>query len=162
MSMSAIVTFGIGLLILTSKPVEWDLPSLKELITPRDPVLVLLVGSTDGVARVRAAIDDDRVVAEMDGAFALRSKRVVAASPEAAGGPINQMGWVDKEIELIAVPMGQGLVWETNRHKNQDEPAGKPVDKAQAERIAALMSKATLTSAEAIAVMKHMDKTGQF
>jgi hypothetical protein len=95
MSMSAIVTFGIGILILTSKPSEW-VPSLSDFIEPPEPVLVVIVGSTSGVRQVRAAISDDRVVSETSDAFALYDRRIIAASPDAASGPINEMGWIHR------------------------------------------------------------------
>ena len=120
------------------------------------------MGSKAGVKSVRAAVDDDRVVAETEGAFALRSRRIVAANAEAASGPINTMGWIDKEIELVAVPMGRGHKWEKNRHKDKDAEGKDGGDPEHAERIATLMGKPTLTSGEAMAVLSHMDKTGQF
>lgn len=160
-SMSAVATFCIGILIVSSQPAEW-ISRITEFVKPRDSVLVLIVGSKSGVQRVRAAISDDRVVAETEGAFALRSRRIVAESPEAASDSINQLGWIDKEIELIAVPMARGLAWEKNRHKDRNAQDGDPVDAAQAKRIAELMSKPTLTAGETMAVLAHMDKTGQF
>ena len=120
MSMSAVVTFGIGVLILTSKPAEW-IPSMADLMPKKDPVLVLIVGSDRGVDQVRSAISSDRVVFETEGAFALRSGRIIASSAETASGPINEMDWIDRKIELVAVPMARGLKWEKNRDKNEIE-----------------------------------------
>ncbi len=165
MTMTTIATFGLGLLILTSEPSEW-VPSLSDFGMAKEPILVVIVGSDSGVEQVRAAISNDRIVAEGEGAFALRDMRIVASSPEAASGPINEMGWIDREIELVAVPMARGLKWERNRGKTRgaqsDESRGSSEDSAQAERIAELVKKPTLTTGEAMAVLSHMDKTGQF
>jgi hypothetical protein len=60
--------------------------------------------------------------------------------------------------------MGRGLYWEKNRHKSHGQQGygNGNEDPEQAERIARLMSKPTLTAGETMAVLSHMDKTGQF
>ena len=57
------------------------------------------------------------------------------------------MAWLHREIEIVAIPMGRGLYWERNRHKGNSGAE----DGAQAERIAELMSKPTMTTGEAMA-----------
>ncbi len=161
MSMSAIAVFGLGILLLTSKPMDL-LPRLSDFIEPPEPVLVIVVGSTRLVGSVRKAISPDRIVADTDDAFALVDRRIIAASAEAASGPINELGWIHREIELVSVPMGAGRAWEENRHKKVAGRNMDAADSAKAEQIAELMQKPTLNAVEAGMLLQHMDATGQF
>lgn len=164
MSMSAIAVFGIMLLLLTSKPGDW-LPSLDFFIKPPDPVLVVIVGNEDLVDSVRKVISPERIIADTGSAFALVDKRIIAANSDAASGPINELGWIHRKIELVAVPTGLGRRWEKNRHQGRNRRKSKNLsdeDKEKAELIANLIRKPTLTAGEAGMLLRHMDSTGQF
>ncbi len=162
MTMSAIATFGLGILILTAKPTEF-VEETKEFFFPApDPVLVVVVGSPELVGSVRSAIESDRIVADTGDAFALDSRRVIAANADAAGGPINQLGWIEPEIEVVSVPTDGGRQWERNRGQRKAAKDGSPEDAAKAEKIASLMNKPTLNAGEAMMLLQHMDSTGQF
>ncbi len=161
MSMSAVIAFGIGLLLLTSKPADW-IPELGDFIKPPDPVLVVVVGSEELVGTVRSAISSERVLAETSDAFALDSLRVIAASADAAGGPINELGWIDREIEIVSVPTGAGRRWENNRHQNSNDKNMSAEEQAKADKIASIMKKPKLNAGEAMMLLQHMDSTGQF
>ncbi len=161
MSMSAIAAFGIGVLLLTSKPADW-MPKLSDFITPPDPVLVVIVGSTDLVNSVRRAISPDRIIADTGDAFALVDRRIIAADADAASGPINQLGWIDQQFELVAVPMNGGRQWEQNRHRRPSDKTQSDEDRKRADQIAQLMRKPTLNAAEAGMLLRHLDASGQF
>lgn len=66
------------------------------------PVTVLVLGSAKKVAQVRAAVGRGEVVAESAGAFALRRRRVVAASYEDVGPLVTRAGWQEAPIALWA------------------------------------------------------------
>jgi hypothetical protein len=163
-STSAIVAFGVGALIWTAEPSTW-IPTVNELINPEDPVLVVIVGSPQLVDSVRVAISPDRIIADTGDAFALVDRRIIAASAEAASGPINQLGWIDDPLDLVAMSSDRGRQWEQGRGRRGAGGAkGKlsEEDQAQAEKIAVLMQKSTITSSEANMLLQHMDATGQF
>lgn len=161
MSMSAIAVFGIGVLLLTSKPGDW-MPKLSDFITPPDPVLVVIVGSTDLVDSVRRAISPDRIIADTGDAFALVDRRIIAADADAASGPINQLGWIDRQFELVAAPINGGRRWEQNRHRRRSDKTQSDEDREKADQIAQLLRKPTLNAAEAGMLLRHLDASGQF
>ena len=161
MSMTAIATVGIGLLLLTSKPAEW-LPEIGDFISTPDPILVIVVGSPDLVSSVRSAISRDRISFDSDYAFALTDERIIASHAEAASEPINHLGWIERDIEMVSVVTDGGRRWEENRHKNPGDKAMTPEDKAKAEKIASLINKPTLNYVEATMMLQHLDSTGQF
>jgi len=82
-------------------PPRIDAPSGTES-SEQTPVTVLVVGSAKKVAQVRAAIGKGEVVAESAGAFALRRRRVVAASYEDVGPLLTRAGWQEAPIALWA------------------------------------------------------------
>ncbi len=162
MTMTAIATFGLGLLILTAEPTQWVEDTTEFFFPEPDPVLVVVVGSSDLVGSVRGVIDPDRIVADTGDAFALDSRRVIAANADAASGPINQLDWIERKIEIVSVPTDGGRQWERNRGKVKLGGKGDPEDQAKAEKIAGLMNKKTLNAGEAMMLLNHMDSTGQF
>ncbi len=111
-----------------------------------EPVLVFVVGSTEGVARVRAAVDASRVVAESTGAFALRDKRLVAATAESVGPLLVRAGWRDAELEILAVR-------ESLRPRQGDASPQRAGDEAQ---LTELIHKPTLTLSEARRLLASM------
>lgn len=161
MSMSTIAVFGILVLLMTSKPGDW-LPQLSDFFEPPDPVLVVIVGSTELVDSVRKVISAERIIADTGDAFALVDRRIVAANPDAASGPINELGWIHREIELVAVPMNGGRRWEKNRHRERPGKNKSAEDEEMAALIANLVRKPTLNASEAGLLLRHMDATGQF
>jgi hypothetical protein len=165
---SAIIVFGTGMLIATAEVPDWAKDGAW-LTGQAEPVLVVLVGDKRNLQLVRAAISDERIVAETEGGFALVEERVVAANAEAAAGALTLAGWIDREIDLVAVPMDGGRRWMRERNKQKKGAAGSAggagaaeEDPEKAARVAELMSKPTLTSGEAMFVLQHMDETGQF
>jgi hypothetical protein len=68
-----------------------------------EPVLVVVVGDLRGVAQVRAAIDDERIVAESEDAFALKERRVIAESFAGVGPMLTAAGWGDESLEIVAI-----------------------------------------------------------
>jgi hypothetical protein len=68
-----------------------------------EPVLVVVVGDLRQLAQVRAAIDDERIVAESDDAFALRERRVISESFAGVGPMLTAAGWGDDSLEIVAI-----------------------------------------------------------
>ncbi|MDP6981142.1 MAG: hypothetical protein QF570_21490 [Myxococcota bacterium] len=162
MTMTAIATFGIGLLILTSEPKQWVDDTAEFFFPEPDPVLVVIVGNRDLVGSLRGVIEADRILADTGDAFALDSRRVIAANADAASGPINQLDWIERKIEIVSVPTDGGRQWERDRGKRKLGKGGSPEDQAKAEKIASLMNKPTLNAGEAMMLLNHMDSAGQF
>jgi hypothetical protein len=96
------------------------------------PVLVVLVGDHEQLAQVRAAIDDERVVAESDDAFALKERRVVAESLAGVGPMLMAAGWGDDSLEIVTIRL----------HEHQG-------DSDRASSLAELMNKPKSTLMEA-------------
>ncbi len=119
------------------------------------PILVIVVGSERGVEHIRSAIAEERIVASSEGAFATIEGRIVAASPDAASAPLNEMNWVEREIEIVRVPT-------RSRPGQTASGAGETAGGADPARIAELMQKDTLTSAEAHTLLLHMEARGDF
>ena len=67
------------------------------------PVLVVVVGDHEQLAQVRAAIDDERIVAESDAAFALKERRVISESFAGVGPMLMAAGWGDDSLEIVAI-----------------------------------------------------------
>jgi hypothetical protein len=76
-------------------------PGLPELKSK--PVLVVVVGDLQQLAQVRAAIDDERIVAESDDAFALKERRVISESFAGVGPILTAAGWGDDSLEIVAI-----------------------------------------------------------
>ena len=66
------------------------------------PVLLIVVGTTDNVERVREAMPDAQIVHESADAFALAGGRIVANRVENASLALNEAGWADRELEILA------------------------------------------------------------
>ncbi len=161
--MSAIAAFGIGGLLYTSEPSTW-VPAVSDYFSS-DPVLVVIVGSSELVDSVRAVISPDRIIADTGDAFALVDRRIIAASADAASGPINQLGWIDDPFDLVAMSNDRGRQWEQNRNTPRSSRNNRAIsdeEREKAAQIAELMRKPTLTSTEAAQLLMHMDATGQF
>ncbi len=159
-SLGMFAALGIFFVLLNPKmreefqiPLPDTIPEVAE--DSRDPILVIVVGSKQGVAHVRSAIPSHRIVAESEGAFATVEERIVAASPEAASGPLNAMHWVDREIQIVRVPT-------SSRPARSGAGGSAGPGGADAGNIAELMQKDTLTSAEANQLLLHMEARGDF
>ena len=99
-----------------------------------EPVLVVVLSNPGGLHRVRAVIPAERIVAETSAAFAVRERRLVAASFEEVGPVLMAAGWRDAPLEIIAL----------RRRAPVPRLAAEPVD-----RVAELMKKPTLNLLEA-------------
>jgi len=96
------------------------------------PVLVIVVGDLGQLAQVRAAIDDERVVAESDAAFALKERRIISESFAGVGPMLTAAGWGDDPLEIVAI-----------------QPRTPPSDPDRASELAELMKKPSLNLMEA-------------
>ena len=102
-SVSALFAMLLGtVLYFTDTGREW----LPEALQPElEPVVVFVLGSPRAVAQIRAAIRDERVVAETPEAFAVVEGRVLAASAEPVGELLMQLGWDDRPLDLVPLPI---------------------------------------------------------
>jgi hypothetical protein len=92
------------------------------------PVLVVVVGDLGQLAQVRAAIDDERIAAESDAAFALKERRIISESFEGVGPMLTAAGWGDDPLEIVAI----------------QPRAPRPEDSDRASDLAELMKKPSL------------------
>jgi hypothetical protein len=111
----------------------WALPSRPGA----EPVLIVVVGNAARVDLVRNAVDHERIICETVNAFALRERRIVAASFEAVGPMLMEAGWRDDPLEIVA----------PRPPSKRPDPSRSDAD--QASKIAELMKKPTLNILEA-------------
>lgn len=108
-------------------------PAWKRLTKPEaEPVLVVVVGEAARVDLVRKAVDRQRILHEAEDAFALRERRIIAASFDQVGPLLMAAGWRDDPLEIVTL---------------RPTPTGSPAD--QADKLADLMNKPTLNLVEA-------------
>ncbi len=148
-SMGAIIAVGIGISLwqdaggaLTSVRRELGLAASGE------PVLVIFVADAKAVASVRAAVADERVVAESPNAFALSEGRIIAEGGDAASEILSLAGWVDRDLKLMRV-----------RKRASPSPLGAGGSGQQGSasgELAELLSKDKLTYAEASQLLDHI------
>jgi hypothetical protein len=156
MKLQRVLGFGMGLafgttlsIALPSHPLA-DLPSASTLFAPEvvrslvaeeTPVLVIDVREPSRAAAVRAAISSDRVVAESEHGFALRERRLVVSSLEEAGEILCSAGWEDADLQILRFEPAR------DREHRDERP------QADAQRLAELMQKPTLSYLEAQQVL---------
>jgi hypothetical protein len=100
-------------------------------------VLVVDVREPRRAAAVRAAICDERVVAESEHGFSLRERRIVVSSLDEAGAILGAAGWGDADLEILRFdPM-------------RDMKKAPVATNSDAGRLAELIRKPTLTYFEA-------------
>ncbi len=76
------------------------------LLEDAEPVLVFTIPNPRNLARVRAAIDDKRIVGESDEGFSVVGGRVYVKDLAQAGGLISKGGWVEKPIQIVSLGVG--------------------------------------------------------
>jgi hypothetical protein len=124
-------------------------------------VLVFMVGDREGVDRVRAAVDPERIVAETPDAVALREGRIVAVDVDAVPAPFTAAGWMDREIEIMHL---QRVEWWKGNGAEPGETriAGKRDDEARMARIRELLGKQRLTDGEQLFLLQAMNDGIEF
>lgn len=150
-SMGAIIAVGLGLSFLHGGGSGGAVGAIKRelgLGASGQPVLVIFVDSARAVAVVRAAVEDERIVAETPQGFALREGRIIAANRDAAGEVVSAAGWVDRELQLMRVRKNKDLLQPPSAKKGR----GSLVD----EDLARLAGQETLTRSEAYYVLEHI------
>jgi len=98
MTLSVLVLFAVLLVAGLTFP-EWK----HHVGVETPPVHVFVIGSDQAVERVREVIEPERVLASTPEAIVLREGRIIASSAEAVGDPLNAVGWVDRELEIVSV-----------------------------------------------------------
>ncbi len=107
-------------------------------------VAILIVHDKNLLREVRAAIHDDRVVAEGGAAFALEEGRIVALESSDAGLLIGALGWAERSVELIDT---RTLGGRDPRHVKRSSAPGPRNDRAR------LSKQRTLSLGEAMRVL---------
>jgi hypothetical protein len=102
-------------------------------------VLIVVVGDTARVDLVRNAVDRERIICETVNAFALRERRIIAASFEEVGPMLMEAGWRDEALEIVTP------------HSPSTRSGAD-----QASKIADLMNKPTLNIVEARMVLNSL------
>ena len=103
-SMGAVLVGGLVWVLTLHPP---DLPNPAHWLSQRvtlpgtEPVVVLVVGSTQNVEVMRRVLDAERVVASAGAGFAFDSCCIVIASVEEAGVPIVAAGWTERPVEIV-------------------------------------------------------------
>ena len=148
MRVNRTLAFSMGLLVASVIGVSWALEhyaggaALTEAVALPEwiggpepgPVLVVVLSHPQGLAGVRAVIPAERIVAESSAAFAVRERRLIAASFEDVGPVLMAAGWRDAPLEIIALRPGAPV------HRLAEDPV---------DRVSELMNKPTLNLLEA-------------
>lgn len=150
--MSRTSAFSLGLLVASVAGLAWALQrdgagdALEDRVAvpswlggEPEPVLVVVLDGPGAVAGVRDVVDRERIVAESRQAFAVRERRLVAASFDAVGPVLQAAGWRDAPLEIIAPRRGSVV------------PALAP---DPADRVSQLMNKPQLNLLEARALLE--------
>ena len=114
-----------------------------------EPILVVFVESPREVARVRAAVADERIAAESPNGFALREGRIIAAGSDAAGELVSAAGWIDRKLELMRAR-------KQSPSRRTAATGEQGIGGLAPERLAELLSKDTLSYAEASELLDHI------
>jgi hypothetical protein len=131
-----------ALLLKDRQPASAARALWEEFTGAEKPVLVILVGDATRVAGVRNVVGSERVVAESHEAFAVKERRIVAASPEDVGELVARSGWTKARLEIV----------DTGRVREKP-PSSLPRVQPEWEKIAHLIEKPTLTVGEARLVL---------
>ena len=116
----------------------------------KDPVMVFLVRDPAVVAAIHRAAAPDRVLYATPGAVVLGEDRIVAVDVEAAEAPVNTLGWVDREIEIITLEVSPRANSASSEARSQDDPERRA-------RLTELMRKDTLSYGEQMFLLKAMN-----
>jgi hypothetical protein len=115
------------------------------------PVLVFTIPDSASLARVRAAVGDERIVFENDDGFALKGGRIYVNDPRQAGEFIKSGGWVEKPIKIVSLGMDAGVVGDPT-------PAEARLSRDERmTRLRQLVHKPSLTRGEQIFVLQAMN-----
>ena len=113
-----------------------------------EPVLVIFVPNAKAVAGVRAAVADERIVAENELAFALREGRIIAAGNDAASEMVSLAGWIGRDLKLMRV--------RKKARPSQTAAAGTYEGGLPEGKLVELLNKPTLTYIEASLLLDHI------
>ena len=115
------------------------------------PVLVFTIPDSASLARVRAAIRDERIVFEKDGGFAVKGGRVYVNDPRQAGEFIKAGGWVEKPIKIVSLGIDEDVVGDST-------PADARLSRDERmTRLRQLVHKRSLNRGEQIFVLQAMN-----
>ena len=142
------IVLGGGWLATSPAPQLSQLAGLFTARSDESPIVVIVVGSLYNLARVREAIDADRVLMSSEAAFALNEERIVTVRVEDAGELLGPLGWTERQIEILPSP-----------RRSPEEQAGEqePPERLSYE---VLSKQATLDAIEALALLGHLERRG--
>lgn len=152
LGMAMVVILSAGVLVVLESP-AW----LPDGLSRRqdDRVLVFLVGGSEGVDRVRRAVDPARVVYADEQSVALVEGRIVAVNVAAVSLPMNAVGWRDRSIEIFHVERAE-------RKRSPGREGTTDVDPERMAKLRALVRKPTLTYGEQVFVLQAMNDGIEF
>jgi hypothetical protein len=163
--LGAILLFGSAWVL--DRAVLPALPDLPELGQPAfltdlvdlddEPVLILVVGSTNAVAVVRRRVEDTRVLSENRGAFALKEGRIVAARTQDAGPLLEPLGWSNRPLEILSKVASAHRPGGKSAGEADDETPGTGKHGSLAMD---LVDQPSLSASEAMKVLQEMERNG--
>lgn len=149
LSMAFVMVLSAGLIAWLEQP-AW-LPD-EISAEPQQKVLVFLVGDPRGIENVRRAIDPGRLLYASADAIVLVEGRIVATDVTAVSGPINDVGWRDRPLEIFHVERADPF----GRTKAVGAD-GAEVDPERLARLRDLVKKPTLSYGEQLFVLQAMN-----
>ncbi len=151
-----LAVLGLGMAELAHTPAvlelfgELGVAELNEVIEEPEPVTVIVVGSDHGVATVRDALPRDEILHEGPGVVAVPGGRIVVARVELAGAALNELGWIDRPLEIL----GSDSWHPGPRTTKPADPVTHPDDGGPS--LVELARKHTLTPTEAIRALRML------
>jgi len=118
----------------------------------KKPILVFLVDSRAGVENIRKSVDASRITSTSPNAIALREGRIFAANRSAVGFALNEMGWIDRPIEILVAGKADGNKQDTKQRAITN-------DDARNAKLEALMNQNTLSVGEQMFVLQMMNES---
>jgi len=151
-----LAVMGLGVAVLARTPAALELlgglgaGDLNEAIEELEPVTVIIVGSDESVAAVRAALRRDEIVYEGPGVVAVPGGRIVVAKVETASDALNELGWIDRPLEILGTDS-----WRPGPQRAKAlDPKTNPDDGGPS--LAEMAKKPRLTVAEAIRALRML------
>ena len=147
---------GLGVAVLAHTPQALELlgelgvGALGQAIDEPEPLTIIVVGSDEGVATVRDSLLREEILYAGPGVVAVQGGHIVVARVETASEALNELGWIDRPLEILGVETWR--LWPQTTKAL--DPKTHPKDGGPS--LAEMARKPTLTPGEAIRALRML------
>ena len=151
-----VAILGLGVAILARTPQALELlgklgvGALSRAIDEPEPVTVIVVGSDESIATVRDSVLPEEILYTGPGVLAVQGGRIVVARVESASEALNELGWIDRPLEILGTDSWR--LWPQTRRRL--DPRTHPNDGGPS--LAEMAGRPTLTAGEAIRALRML------